>query len=93
MLHNNKTYAIVAQSDIDALSQADRDFVMANVAQDSWDSTRKSLDETQLVLKWLGTASAPDNPLAVKGVTHTTYIHTEIKAEMELAAWKSTDSE
>jgi hypothetical protein len=77
MAHNNLTYAIVPIAELNNINYSE-------VMQDSADTVRKNVAETEFVLKWEG-----DMPSSVSAITPTipTYTHEEILIVMATEEW------
>lgn len=76
-MHNNKTYAIAPIAELNNVDYS-------QVEQTSADTVRKSVAETEFVLKWEG-----DMPSSVSAITPTvtTYTHEEILVVMSTEEW------
>lgn len=78
-MHNNKTYAIINLTDIGLI-----DFTQ--VAQSSASTIRKSLDDTQFVIKWEN-GYTPTFITDASVVPIGTYDHHAILELMDTPAW------
>lgn len=83
--YDHLTYAIVATADIDALSQVDRDALFSTI-HGCYECKRKSLDGTQMVMKWTTTDGTPANMPA-----HTAYDYNGIRTALDDAAWREAE--
>jgi len=76
-MENNKTYAIVAISELNNINYSE-------VEQNSADSVRKNLADTEFVLKWDG---ATPTSIAVIDPAPIEYTHEAILVEMAKLTW------
>ncbi len=76
-MENNKTYAIVDIAELNNVNYSE-------VEQNSADTVRKNLAETQFVVKWEG-----ETPTSIAAITPspTQYTHVEILVEMAKDTW------
>ena len=80
-MHNNKTYAVINLTDISLI-----DF--SQIAQSSASTIRKSLDDTQFVIKWEN-GYTPTFIMDASVVPVGTYDHHAILELMSTAEWSS----
>ena len=78
MDYSNRKWVIVNVSDI-------TEEMIESAIQSSMDTLRKSLDDTQAILKWDG-----DTPTCFDGMT--TYNHSEILTELAKSTWTEADA-
>ena len=78
-MYENRKWVIVNVSDI-------TEEMIANAAQTSMGTLRKSLDGSKAILKWDG-----DTPSCFDGMT--TYSHSEILTELAKSEWISNESD
>ncbi len=76
-MFENRKWVIVNVSDI-------TDEMIANAAQTSMSTLRKTLDGSKAILKWEG-----DTPSCFNGMT--TYSHSEILTELAKSEWSSNE--
>jgi len=76
-------YAICAKSDIDALTENEKEYILNLVHESDFNTCRIS-DEGDIILKWnVGSV----NPLEVVMIDHSTYTHNEIIQELKNEKW------
>ena len=80
-MENNKTYAIVPIAELNNVNYSE-------VEQNSADTVRKNLAETEFVVKWEGSTPAS---IAAITPTPTEYTHAEILVEMAKVTWTDPD--
>jgi hypothetical protein len=85
------TYAIVAWADVQALSQGDKDQLIAACQETSWDTCRHSVTAPdEIILKW---PVADPNPCDAVSLANTTYTYAEILVEIQDAHWTDEEPE
>jgi hypothetical protein len=82
-MENNKTYAIVPIAELNNIDYSE-------VEQNSADTVRKNLADTEFVVKWEG---ATPSTVAAITPSPTEYTHANILVEMAKDTWTDPDLE
>ena len=82
-------YAICTYSQIEELSQDDKDWLIAQCCQTSWNTvTHSSTAPDEIILKWDAEQSCPLDALEI---IHNDYTHAQILSEIQDPHWTPSE--